>query len=128
MAEHNLESVAFPVFDAAQISALGHCSAAVPKRYKDGETLFAVGERDFKFFIVKSGAVEIIDRSGDQPKTIRLHGVGEFTGDIAHLTGASSVVSAVARGDCEVYAISGNDLRRVAHQFPTTRYILLQPF
>ena len=67
------------------------------------EMLFAVGERDFKFFIVRSGEVEILDYSGDEPKTVTVHRKGEFTGDISHLTGLPAVVSAVARGDCEVY-------------------------
>ncbi len=43
------------------------------KHYRDGETLISVGDRDLKFFIVKSGEVEIVDYSGDAPKTIAMH-------------------------------------------------------
>ena len=34
-----------------------------------------------------------------------VHHPGQFTGDISHVTGLPAIVSAVARGDCEVYEI-----------------------
>src|SRR5579859_1768008 len=128
MVEHGLQSVAFPTLDESQIAELGKCAAAAPKLYRDGQTLFAVGERDFKFFIVKSGEVEIIDYSGDAPKVIAVHHKGEFTGDVSHLTGLPSVVSAIARGDCEVYEISSEALRRALNQCPAVSDIILQAF
>ena len=77
MAEHDLQSIAFPTLDEAQIAELSRCLEATATSYRDGETLFAVGERDFKFFIViKSGEVEIVDHSGDAPKTVTIHRAG----------------------------------------------------
>ena len=128
MAEHNLQSIAFPRLDEAQISKLAQCTTATPKVYRDGQTLFAVGDRDFKFFIVKSGEIEIVDHSGDAPKTVTVHRKGQFTGEITHLTGNPAVVSAIARGDCEVYQISGDALRRVLNQCPAVSDIILQAF
>jgi len=128
MAEHNLQSIAFPMLDEAQISKLVQCTTATPKVYRDGQTLFAVGDRDFKFFIVKSGEIEIVDHSGDEPKTVTVHRKGQFTGEITHLTGNPAVVSAIARGDCEVYQISGDALRRVLNQCPAVSDIILQAF
>ena len=64
MAENDLQSIAFPTLDEAQITRLSACTAAAPGSYKDGQTLFAVGDRNSKFFVVKSGEVEIIDYSG----------------------------------------------------------------
>src|SRR5437660_9426359 len=107
MAEHDLQSIAFPTLDAAQITRLSGCTAAVSRSYRDGQTLFAVGDRDFKFFVVKSGDVDIVDFSGDEPKRIAVHHKGQFSGDVSHLTGTPAVVSAIARGPCEVYEISG---------------------
>ena len=128
MAEHDLLTVAFPTLDEDQITKLGLCAAATRKTYRDGHTLFEVGDRDFKFFIVASGEVAIIDCSGDEPKTIVVHGKGSFTGDISHLTGNPAVVTAVARGDCDVYEISGDALRHVLNQCPSVSDILLQAF
>src|SRR5258707_11417128 len=107
MAEQNLHSIAFPTLDEEQIARLNDCTAAIARSFQDGQTLFAVGDRDMKFFVVKSGEVEIIDRSGDKPKQVVVHRKGQFTGEISHLTGAPAVVSAVARGSCEVIEISG---------------------
>ena len=68
MAEHTLQSIAFPVLDADQIAQLANCAAVAPKRYRDGETLIHVGDRLFKFFVVQSGEIEILDYSADAPR------------------------------------------------------------
>lgn len=128
MAVSDLQSIAFPTLDESQIADLSRCAAAMPKVYPDGTTLFAVGDRNFKFHIIKSGEVEILDYSGDVPKTLTVHYQGGFTGDISHLTGNPSVVSAVANGDCEVYEISGDALMQVLNQCPTLSDIILQAF
>src|SRR5437879_11057519 len=128
MAEHNLHSVAFPTLAQYLIGDLSRCSSVTTKTYRDGQTLFSVGDRDFKFFIVKSGEVEIVDHSGDAPKTVTVHRKGQFTGEITHLTGNPAVVSAIARGDCEVYQISGDALRRGLNQCPAVSDIILQAF
>jgi thioredoxin reductase (NADPH) len=128
MAEHNLQSIAFPTLDEEQIARLNDCTAAVPRSYQDGQTLFAVGDRDMKFFVVKSGEVEIVDLSGDEPKTLTVHRKGQFTGDVSHLTGTRAVVSAIARGPCQVIEISGDALRRLLNQCPELSDIILQAF
>jgi thioredoxin reductase (NADPH) len=128
MSEGNLRSVAFPTLDETQVQELARCAGAAPKLYRDGTTLFAVGERNMNFFIVQSGEVEIVDYSDDQPKTVTIHRQGEFTGDISHLTGLPAVVGGVARGDCEVYEISGDALRAVLNRCPAISDIILQAF
>jgi len=128
MAEHTLQSIAFPTLDEAQIARLSECTAAVPRTFQDGQTLFAVGERNMKFFVVKSGEVEIVDYSGDEPKTLTVHRKGQFTGDVSHLTGGPAVVSGIARGRCDVYEVSGDELRRVLNQCPDLSDIILQAF
>jgi thioredoxin reductase (NADPH) len=87
-----------------------------------------VGDRIFKFFIVKSGEIEILDYSGDAPKTIAIHHKGEFTGDISHLTGTPAIFTAIARSNCEVFEISGEALRHVLNQCPGLSDIILQAF
>ena len=128
MAEPTLRGAAFPKLSENHIAAIGRCPHVTLKRYRDGEKLFKIGDRDFKFFVVKSGAVEIIDESGETPKTITIHGPGEFTGDVSHLTGNPSVVSAVARGDCEVYEMSTTALKHLLNNSPELGDIILQAF
>jgi thioredoxin reductase (NADPH) len=128
MAEHDLQSIAFPTLDETQITRLSGCSAAVSRSYQDGQTLFAVGDRDPKFFVVKSGEIEIVDHSGDEPKRLVVHHKGQFTGEISQLTGAPAVVSAVARSRCEVLEFSGEALRRLLNQCPELSDVILQAF
>lgn len=126
--EHTLHSIAFPVLNADQIAQIANCTTIAPRHCVDGETLIAVGARAFQFFIVKSGEIEVLDFSGETPRTITRHGPGEFTGDIDHLTGGRSVFAAVARGNCEVFEISGEALRHVLNQCPGLSDIILQAF
>ncbi len=128
MVEHTLRSIAFPTLDDTQVSEFERCTNATKKLYRDGQTLISMGDRDFKFYIVKSGEVEIVDHSGDKPKTVVIHGKGQFTGDVSHLTGRSSIVSAVARGDCEVDEVSRDALRGALNQCPVLSDIILQAF
>ena len=128
MAEHDLHAVAFPRLDEAQMAALGRCPLTMLRRYRDGEKLFEAGDRDCKFFVVKSGEVEIVDDSGEEPKTITVLGPGEFTGEVSQLTGSPSLVSAIARGDCEVYEVSPDALRELLNHHPDLGDIILQAF
>jgi thioredoxin reductase (NADPH) len=99
MAEHDLHSVAFPKIDAGQLAALGHCPRTTLKRYRAGEKLLEAGDRDSRFYVVRSGEVEIVDDSEAKPRTITVHGPGEFIGDVAQLIGGppSSAPSPAAR-------------------------------
>ena len=128
MAENTLRSVAFPTLDDAQIAKVAGCIKVTSTKHADGDILIATGDRAMKFYIVKSGAIEILDYSGDEPQIIKTHGPGQFTGDISHLTGTPAIFTAVARGDCEVFEIASETLRQVLNQCPTLSDIVLQAF
>jgi thioredoxin reductase (NADPH) len=100
----------------------------VLKRYRDGEKLFEAGQRDCNFYVVKSGQVEILDESGETPKVITVHQPGEFTGEVGQLTGGPSLVTAIARGDCEVYEVSPAAFRQLLDHNPQLGDIILQAF
>src|SRR3954466_2314337 len=97
---NTLQDVANPRLDDAEIAALK--TIGTMRNLRDGEPLFQVGERRGGFFVVLSGAVEILDPSGEQPRILGLHQPGEFTGDIDILSRRRPVVSAMARGDTQV--------------------------
>jgi thioredoxin reductase (NADPH) len=128
MAEHDLHAVAFPRLTEAQMAALGRCAGALLRHYRDGLALIKAGDRDYKFFVVKSGEIEILDESGETPKSLAVLGTGEFTGDVAHLTGGPSLITAVARGDCEVYEVSSEGVREIVNRFPDLGDTILQAF
>jgi thioredoxin reductase (NADPH) len=106
MPPNDLHAAAFPKLDDRHMSALEHCAKTILKRYRRGEKLFCVGDREFRFFVIKTGEVEIVDESDDTPKTIAVLGAREFTGEVTQLTGGPALVSGVARTDCEAYEVS----------------------
>src|SRR5205823_2288280 len=63
MAEHDLDAVAFPKLDKSHLAALDRCPRTSLRRYRAGKKLFEAGDRDARFFIIKSGEVEIVDES-----------------------------------------------------------------
>jgi thioredoxin reductase (NADPH) len=117
--------VAFPRLDDADIAAL--TTIGTRRRLRDGELLFEAGGRG-GFFVVLAGAVEIVDRSGDEPRTVTVHRPGEFTGDIDILSRRRPVVSAVARGDTEVLYIPSTDIRRIITERPALGETVLRAF
>jgi thioredoxin reductase (NADPH) len=128
MAEHDLRAVAFPTLDESRLAQLSRCAAASLEGFQARQTLFKTGDRGFKFFVVKSGEIEIVDESGDAPKTVAIHRPGEFTGDVAQLTGRPAVVTAIARTDGEAYAVSPDSLKRILNQCPDLGDVILQAF
>src|SRR5947207_12534034 len=128
MAAQDLNAMAFPKLTEEQITQLARYAGTTTKTVRAEEALFRAGDRDAKFFVIKSGELEIIDVTGDQPKTIRVQGSGDFTGDVGHLTGSPKVVNAIARSDCEVYEMSEAELRKILNEDPEMSDLILQPF
>ena len=117
---------AFPVFNDEQIAEIAEVASC--KTYEDGDVLFHAGETDFMFQVIKSGAIDIIDRSSDKPQTILTHEAGEFTGDLTNLTGRTSNVDAVARGTTEVYEVCSPELQKIISQQPDLSDLILRTF
>jgi thioredoxin reductase (NADPH) len=128
MPTSDLQAAAFPKLDDRHMSALENCDKTVVRRYRRGEKIFRVGDREFKFFVIKEGEIEILDESGETPKTIAVLGPREFTGEITQLTGGPSLVSGVARTDCEAYEISAEGVREILNRFPDLGDTILQAF
>jgi thioredoxin reductase (NADPH) len=126
--QQDLAAAAFPRLDDAQLATLSRCATASLKSYAAGQILIRVGERDFKFFVVDAGEIEIVDESEEPPRTLAVLGRGEFTGDVAHLTGAAALTSAVARRDSRAYEVSPEGVREILNRFPSLGDIILRAF
>ena len=74
------KDIAFPKLTAAQIATLesrGHRRAV-----RRGDVLFAEGARGYSFYVVVSGAIEIVESSRGTPHTVVVHHPQHFTGDV----------------------------------------------
>ena len=128
MPDNDLHSSAFPKLNEAQLVALGQCPLTKRKQYRDGEALFRCGERDPRFYVLIAGKVEVLDESGDAPKTVAVHEPGEFVGDLSQLTGRPALVSGYARGPCDVYEVSPDALKQLINNHPEVGDLILNAF
>ncbi len=117
---------AFSQIDAQHMAVVEEFAEC--KTYHDGEMLFRAGDTEFKFCVIKSGRVEIIDRSSGTPRTLLVHEPGSFTGDLANLSGRSSNVDAVALGETEVYEICQPNLQHIISERPALSELILNTF
>ncbi|HEX5831513.1 MAG TPA: cyclic nucleotide-binding domain-containing protein, partial [Gemmatimonadaceae bacterium] len=118
--------VAFPQLGERDIATLAH--SATRRHLRDGESLFQAGASRGGFFVVLSGAVEIVDRNGSEPRPVAVHEPGEFTGDIDILSRRRPVVSAVARGDSELLDVPPSEIRRIIGEQSTLGERILRAF
>ena len=128
MQKYDLRSVAFPTLSEAEMVSLDSCPLTVLKHYETGEKLFRAGDCDCNFFVVKSGEIEIVDESGDTSHVLAVLKPGEFTGEIAQMTGSPSLVEAIARRDSDVYELSPDAFRQLLNHHPELGDIVLQAF
>jgi thioredoxin reductase (NADPH) len=128
MPNQDLLATAFPKLTADQMAGMDECHLCRRKHYRAGELLFRAGERNPRFYVVIGGQIEIVDESGDTPKTIVTHEPGSFAGDVSLITGRPAVVSAIAHGETDVYEISPDALRQLLNHDPDLGDIILQAF
>jgi len=84
----------FPVLDGAAIETAKRFSAASPRTFAAGETIFEVGEPHAPAWLVLKGEIEIIRRDGLKGVVnVTSMGVGEFSGELAELSGRKSLAS-----------------------------------
>ncbi|HZC81718.1 MAG TPA: cyclic nucleotide-binding domain-containing protein, partial [Nitrospiraceae bacterium] len=98
------------------------------KAYKDGETLVEMGTRDPNCHVIRSGIVEIFIFSGGTRQIIWTGTPRALLGEVSLLSGRAPIVSAVAKGDVEVFELSSEDLRRLIDAEPKLGNIILVTF
>ena len=82
------------------------------RKYRRGERLFAAGERAPGIFAVLKGTLTMSLRKGlGRVVPVVRHGPGQFTGEIAQLSGGFALVGADADEDVEVLLIQSDRIR-----------------
>lgn len=117
---------AFPVLTDEQLKVIAEFAEC--KTYSDKTLLFRAGETGLKFYVIRSGAIDIIDPSDCGAKLLLTHEAGEFTGDLANLTGRSSYVDAITKGETRLCEVSEENLHRIIAERPELSDLILQTF
>lgn len=128
MLDKESHSIAFPTLDDERLASFDECHLTVRRVFSDCDALYRTGDQGMKFFVVISGRVEIVDETGDEPKTVVVHERGQFAGDVSQITGRPAVVSAYARGRTEVFEIMQESLREIINAHPELGDIIFQAF
>jgi thioredoxin reductase (NADPH) len=118
--------IAFPILTDRQREQLR--ARGRERVVRAGEILFSEGDRDFGFFVVLDGAVEIIAHTDQGERQVTVHGVGQFTGDVDALTGRSVVVMARAMEASRVVALSSEELRHAVDEIAELGSTLIKAF
>lgn len=117
---------AFPTLSADDIRVLSHFGEE--RNVAAGEVLFHEGERGFRFFVVLSGEVEIVEHSSGEERHVVTHIAGQFSGDIDMVTGRASVVTGRAKVPSRVLALPPDALREATASAPDLGERILKAF
>jgi len=111
------ESIAFPKLDDRQISQLAPLGQR--RKLRRGDILFKAGQRDMGMTVVISGELEAFETRDGKELVLATPGPRDFVGDVAMLTGNSTLVSVRGKAEeSEVLIIGANELRRALSELP----------
>ena len=99
----------FPALEQEEVDRLRRFGEV--RRYSDGEAVARAGAVGLGLTIILSGAVRITQADEGGLRHIVTHGPGEFTGELAQLSGRPSLVDAHADGPVEALVIASEGLR-----------------
>jgi thioredoxin reductase (NADPH) len=93
-----------------------------------GEYLFRAGDVSYDFYVIVSGAVDIVVGSGGDEQIITRHGSGRFLGELNLLTGQRVYLSARVAEPGEVIVVPATELRQVIASKPGLGDTILAAF
>lgn len=93
-------------------SLLGRIGSALSNlRLKPGEALFDQGDSSDLAYIVESGLVEVVAKTGDGEVVLARLGPGEVVGEMGLIAGSTRSAAVRAVSECELLVISAEQLR-----------------
>ncbi|MCU1380756.1 MAG: Cyclic nucleotide-binding protein [Acidimicrobiales bacterium] len=118
--------VAFPTLDAADLAVFD--GLGTRRSMAVGEFLYREGDAAYDFYVVVSGAVEIVVPDGGEERVIVRHGAGRFLGELNLLTGMRVFVSARVVEPGEVIVVPRAALQHVVATSPRLSDTILAAF
>ena len=112
--------------DVAELASLR--PLGVVRETLAGEFLFRSGDPTYDFYVVLSGAVDIVLDADDGEHVVVTHGANRFLGELNLLTGSRLYLSARVVQPGEVLVVPAAELRRVLKVQPTLSDKILAAF
>jgi thioredoxin reductase (NADPH) len=116
----------FSTLDDAQVSMLE--ALGTRRSVEVGEYLYREGDPTYDFYVVLSGAVDIVMNADAEERVLVRHGAGRFLGELNMLTGLRVFVSARVVEAGEVLVVPVAELRRVLATQPALGDVILTAF
>src|SRR3984893_9956482 len=116
----------FPTLSPAQIERIA--AHGKRRRVSAGEILVEQGDQNLPFFVVISGAIEILRPNGNEEELITVHTAGQFMGDVGMLSGRRSLVRARMREGGEVVEVNHGCLQNLVQSDADLSEILMRAF
>ncbi len=116
----------FPTLTAAQIGRARLCGTS--RKVDRGEILFQPGDTNVPFFVLLSGAMEIVQPACTGERLIATHGPGEFTGELTMISGQQCLVRGRVTAAGEFIEISGDGLRSLVARDAELGEIFMRAF
>jgi thioredoxin reductase (NADPH) len=116
----------FPTLTPAQVDRIASHGAA--RAVRQGEVVFAAGDRVVPFFVLRTGTIDIVRPSPDGDTLIVTHAAGEFTGETNMLSGRRSLVRAQATSDAELIELSRDQLLALVQTDSEIGELLMRAF
>ena len=110
MAAMQADPTAFPVLDPSEIAIFE--TVGTRRHVAAGEYLYHEGDPSYDFWVVLSGAVDVIVDDADD-RVITTHRAGQFLGELNLITGVRAFVSARVAEPGDMLDIQAEVLRRV---------------
>jgi thioredoxin reductase (NADPH) len=95
---------------------------------REGEVLFEPGDRNTPFFVVVSGAIDIVRPVDGREDPVAKHGPGGFTGEINMLSSLGALVRGRMASDGELVVLDRDQLRALVKRDAELSEILIRAF
>src|SRR5256886_10914213 len=120
------DAVAFPTLDDSELAVLEALGSR--RSVAVGEYLYREGDTTYDFYVILSGAAEIVVRSESEERIITRHGPGQFLGELNLLTGQRVYLSARVVEPGEVIVVPRAALQHVIATKPSLGDTILAAF
>src|SRR5260370_25658389 len=118
--------VAFPTLDDSELAVLE--ALGTRRSGAVGEYLYGEGDATYDFYVILSGAAEIVVRSDSEERIVARQGPGRFLGELNLLTGQRVYLSARVVEPGEVIVVPRATLRHLIATKPTLGDTILAAF
>jgi thioredoxin reductase (NADPH) len=119
-------SQAFPVLTAAQIARIRHFGKV--RRVEPGEILFEPGDVNVPFFVLLSGAMQIVQPDLRGEREITTHAPGAFTGEMTMISGRSALVRGRVTASGEFLELNSEEFRSLVARDAELNEIFMRAF